>query len=111
MRKTSLAKPDEISFNTTLVQLKEGELPSPHGLCDYRFNTTLVQLKASEAEPPEAQCASFNTTLVQLKVARMIRSCPAGIAFQYHTGPIKREKNSIAKLTLSKKVSIPHWSN
>ena len=55
------------SFNSTLVQLKEGA-DTNGDVYNNRFNSTLVQLKV----PPKCLLAllspRFNSTLVQLKV-------------------------------------------
>ena len=57
------------SFNSTLVQLKEGlqrTLKKPERC----FNSTLVQLKVQLFEFEEEKLFGFNSTLVQLKAVK-----------------------------------------
>ena len=75
------------------------------------FNTTLVQLKAPEGPSKKVERdGSFNTTLVQLKAKREWLALVRRQEFQYHTGPIKRER-APRDCEQVLRVSIPHWSN
>ena len=56
-----------ISFNSTLVQLKDTSQPSDAS-AKSSFNSTLVQLKVLRVMYISLPGTSFNSTLVQLKV-------------------------------------------
>ena len=100
-----------LSFNTTLVQLKEG-IPrkvAPSGSM-FQYHTGPIKRQSGYLEV-SSPVPRFNTTLVQLKACVLwLDEIEKGVGFQYHTGPIKSPAPSLLGSTHSQ-VSIPHWSN
>ncbi len=73
------------------------------------FNSTLVQLKERLDEDMFAQIGGFNSTLVQLKVIRPTLTDYEGTGFNSTLVQLKVLTGS--PVALGTIVSIPHWFN
>jgi len=78
-----------LSFNSTLVRLKELEHDKAQALFKFQFHTGSIKSSVSVSPSPNNLC--FNSTLVRLKASTSIYQPPEFCVFQFHTGSIKSD--------------------